>query len=143
MMDIAICFLLYSGVCVRCPRIGCCLCVFRSSPVLCGPDWRCRWTCRDLLCTALGYFWTVTGRRAVKGTSFSKPNDSCPDLGGWIVYLATGRKLFSMPIMYKSRHASNCLQSIKVPCFKQVVVTNKWRLLADEMLSRRDERDLI
>lgn len=71
-------------------------CVFGFSPYLCGPDWSCRWTCRDLLHAALGYFWTAAllWDRLLEELPFPKPNDSCLDLGGWNVYLAPGWKLF-------------------------------------------------
>lgn len=53
LMDIAMCFLLYSGVFAS-VHISGEICVFRSSP-----DWSSIPTCRDLLRAAQGYFWSV------------------------------------------------------------------------------------
>lgn len=88
-MDIAMCFLFYSGV-KACKHAHGCLCAFRSSPYLRRPDLSCRWTCRDLLSAAHELFLDccVTVRPAVRGTSLSKPNRSFLGCGNQMVFLA-------------------------------------------------------
>lgn len=69
-MDIAMCFLFYSGV-KACKHAHGCLCALRSSPFLRRPDWSCRWTCRDLLGAAHDLFsdGCVIVRPAVRRTN--------------------------------------------------------------------------
>lgn len=88
-MDITMCFLLYSGTYTH--ACGC-SCVFRSSPYLRGPDWSCRWTCRDLLRAAQGYFWTAVllWDGLLEKLPFQNQIIFFLGLGGWIFYLAPG-----------------------------------------------------